>query len=61
MNTDLLGLSIDSHFSRIAWMRTIDEEFGVRIPFPIIANVSMEVANAYGMIQPGESDTSPVR
>ena len=61
MNTDLLGLSIDSHFSHIAWTRTIEEKFDVKIPFPIIADLSMEVANAYGMIQPGESDTSAVR
>ena len=39
MNTDLLGLSIDSNFSHIAWTRTIEEKFGVKIPFPIIALV----------------------
>jgi len=61
MNTDLLGLSIDSLFSHVAWTRTIKEKFGVEIPFPIIADLSMEVANAYGMIQPGASDTSAVR
>jgi peroxiredoxin (alkyl hydroperoxide reductase subunit C) len=61
MNTDLLGLSIDSLFSHIAWTRTIQEKFDVTIPFPIIADLSMEVAHAYGMIQPGASDTSAVR
>jgi len=61
LNTDLLGLSIDSHYSHIAWTRNIEEKFGVKIPFPIIADLSMTVAKAYGMIQPGASDTSAVR
>ena len=61
MDTELLGLSIDSTFSHIAWMRNIKENFGVDIKFPIIADLSMQVANAYGMIQPGASDTSAVR
>lgn len=43
INTDLLGLSIDSHFSHIAWTRTIEEEFGVDIPFLIIADPSIHV------------------
>ncbi len=60
-NCDLLGLSIDSTFSHLAWMRNIKEKFGVEIPFPIIEDLSMTVAGAYGMIQPGASDTSAVR
>lgn len=61
LNTELLGLSIDSHYAHIAWVRSIKENFGVDINFPIIADLSMEVASAYGMIQPGVSDTSAVR
>lgn len=61
LNCDLLGLSIDSHFAHIAWIRNIKEKFGVDIPFPVIADLSMSVARAYGMIQPGASDTSAVR
>lgn len=57
----LLGLSIDSVFSHIAWVRNIKERFGVDIPFPIIADLSMAVAHAYGMVHPGASDTSAVR
>jgi peroxiredoxin (alkyl hydroperoxide reductase subunit C) len=57
----LLGLSVDSNFSHLAWVRNIKEKFGVEIPFPIIADLSMEVARSYGMIQPGASDTSAVR
>ncbi len=60
-NTELLGLSIDSHYAHVAWVRNIKEKFGVEIPFPIIEDLSMRVANAYGMIQPGASDTSAVR
>ena len=61
LNCDLLGLSIDSNFAHIAWIRNIKEKFGVAIPFPIIEDLSMQVASAYGMIQPGASDTSAVR
>lgn len=61
LNCELLGLSIDSTHSHIAWMRNIKEKFGVDIPFPIIADLKMDVARAYGMIHPGAADTSAVR
>ncbi|MYL24690.1 peroxiredoxin [Vreelandella massiliensis] len=61
LNCDLLGLSIDSVHAHIAWKRSIKDNFGVEIPFPIIADLDMKVANAYGMIQPGASDTAAVR
>ena len=46
LNCELLGLSIDSHTSHIAWERNIKEKFGVDIDFPIIADLSMQVAKA---------------
>lgn len=61
LDTELLGLSIDSHYAHIAWVRSIKETFGVDIPFPIIADLDMKVAQAFGMIQPGASDTQAVR
>ncbi len=61
LNCDLLGLSIDSYYSHVAWVRNIKEKFGVEIPFPIIEDLSMNVARAYGMIHPGAADTSAVR
>ncbi|MEZ5953163.1 MAG: peroxiredoxin [Hyphomonas sp.] len=61
LNTDLLGLSIDSKYAHIAWVRSIKENFGVEVKFPIIEDLSMKVANAYGMIMPGADDTSAVR
>lgn len=61
LNCELLGLSIDSYYAHVAWVRNIKEKFGVEIPFPIIEDLSMNVAKAYGMIQPGASDTSAVR
>jgi peroxiredoxin (alkyl hydroperoxide reductase subunit C) len=61
LNCELLGLSIDSYYSHVAWIRNIKEKFGVEIPFPIIEDLSMEVARAYGMIHPGAADTSAVR
>lgn len=61
IDTDLLGLSIDSYYSHIAWIRNIKERFGVEIKFPIIEDLSMNVAKSYGMIHPGAADTSAVR
>ncbi|OQW90080.1 MAG: peroxiredoxin [Rhodoferax ferrireducens] len=61
MNCELLGLSIDSLFSHLAWMRNIQEKFGTTIPFPIIEDIKMDVARAYGMIHPGAADTQAVR
>jgi peroxiredoxin (alkyl hydroperoxide reductase subunit C) len=61
LDTALLGLSIDSHYAHIAWVRSIKQSFGVDIDFPIIADLDMKVAQAYGMIQPGASDTQAVR
>lgn len=61
LGCELLGLSIDSTYSHLAWVRNIKEKFGVDIPFPIIDDLSMRIAHDYGMIQPGASDTSTVR
>ena len=61
MNCELLGLSIDSIFAHLAWVRSIKQHFGVDIPFPIIEDLKMEVARAYGMIHPGAADTQAVR
>jgi peroxiredoxin (alkyl hydroperoxide reductase subunit C) len=58
---ELIGLSIDSTYSHIAWVRNIEEKFGVKIPFPIIADLDKKVASAYGMIMPGESKTETSR
>ncbi|MCB0123526.1 MAG: peroxiredoxin [Caldilineaceae bacterium] len=60
-NVDLLGLSIDSVYSHIAWIRNIEERFGVRVPFPVIADLNKEVATRYGMVMPGESTTETAR
>ena len=61
LNCQVIGLSIDSIHSHIAWVRNIEEKLGVVIPFPVIADLDMKVAKAYGMLHPGASDTSAVR
>ena len=58
---ELLGLSIDSIYSHIAWVRNIEANLGVRIPFPVIADLDMKVATKYGMVHPGASSTQAVR
>jgi len=60
-NVELLGLSIDSVYSHIAWVRTVKEKFGVEIPFPIIADLDMSVAKKFGMIHKGQSSTETIR
>jgi peroxiredoxin (alkyl hydroperoxide reductase subunit C) len=67
LNCKLLGLSIDSTYSHIAWLRTIKERVkyngmeGVEVGFPVISDLTMEVAKAFGMLQPGASNTQAVR
>jgi peroxiredoxin (alkyl hydroperoxide reductase subunit C) len=67
LNCKLLGLSIDSNYSHIAWLRTIKEKIqykgmaDVEVTFPVIADLKMEVARAYGMLQPSADDSHAVR
>ncbi len=67
LNTELIGLSIDSVYSHIAWLRTIKEKIefngmkNVDVEFPLIEDLRMEVAKKYGMIQPNASTTQAVR
>lgn len=66
INTELIGLSVDSLYAHIAWLRKIQElEWKgmkhVEVKFPLIEDIRMEVANKFGMIQPGQSNTQAVR
>lgn len=66
-NTKLVGLSVDGLYSHIAWLRTIKEKIeykgmkDVEVKFPLIEDITMEVAKKYGMMMPGESNTKAVR
>ncbi len=67
LNCKLLGLSIDSTYSHIAWLRTIKEKIqykgmkGIEVNFPVISDLTMEVSKAFGMLQPAASSTQAVR
>ena len=61
MNTELLGLSIDSNASHLAWMNDIYQRTGIVLPFPIVADRSGEIARLYGMISKDVSSTQTVR
>jgi peroxiredoxin (alkyl hydroperoxide reductase subunit C) len=61
MNCELMGLSIDSVYSHIAWVRNIEANMGQKIGFPVIADLNKEVATKYGMLMPGESKTETSR
>ncbi len=66
-NCKLVGLSVDGLYSHIAWLRTIKDKIEykgmkqIEVKFPLIEDITMEVARKYGMIQPGESSTKAVR
>lgn len=66
-NCKLVGLSVDGLYSHIAWLRTIKEKIeykgmkDVEVKFPLIEDITMEVAIKYGMMMPGESNTKAVR
>jgi peroxiredoxin (alkyl hydroperoxide reductase subunit C) len=66
-NCKLVGLSVDGLYSHIAWLRTIKEKIeykgmkNIEVTFPLIEDITMDVAKKYGMIQPGESSTKAVR
>ncbi|MBO5769806.1 MAG: peroxiredoxin [Spirochaetales bacterium] len=66
LNTELIGLSVDSLYAHIAWLRKIQElEWNglknINVTFPLIEDIKMEVASKYGMIQPNSSTTQAVR
>lgn len=61
LNAKLLGLSIDSNPSHLAWVYNIYQNTGVQIPFPVIADSDMSISNLYGMINPDVSSTTTVR
>lgn len=61
LNAKLMGLSIDSIHSHLAWVNNVKEKTDVYLDFPIIADIDMKVAKLYGMLQPNESETAAVR
>jgi peroxiredoxin 2/4 len=60
-NAQLIGLSIDSVFSHLAWVRNIEQNFNVKVKFPVIADLDMKVAQKFGLIHPNASETATVR
>jgi len=60
-NVKLLGLSIDSIHSHLAWIESVEKAMKVQVPFPMLADLDTKVAQAYGMIHPGASSTVTVR
>ncbi len=67
LNVELIGLSVDSLYAHIAWLRTIKEKISwkgmenIEVTFPLIEDITMEVANKFGMVQPSVSNTQAVR
>ncbi len=60
-NIKLIGLSVDSIHAHLAWIQNIQDKLGVSIPFPMVADPDMNIAQLYGMIHPGSSSTVTVR
>jgi peroxiredoxin (alkyl hydroperoxide reductase subunit C) len=61
LGVKLIGLSIDSIHSHLAWIQNMKQIMGVEIPYPLIADLDMKVASLYGMIHAGASATATVR
>lgn len=61
LHTKLIGLSVDSVHSHLAWMQNLKEKLGVEIKYPLIADLDTKVAQLYGMIHPGVAATATVR
>ncbi len=61
LNVQPIGVSIDSIYSHIAWVRDIEQHAGVKIQFPVIADLDFKVSTLYGMVHEAVSDTSTVR
>lgn len=61
LNTELMGLSIDSVHAHLGWVNNVKNNTGVYFNFPIIADIDMKVSKLYGMLQPNESETAAVR
>ncbi|MEQ9442980.1 MAG: peroxiredoxin [Cyclobacteriaceae bacterium] len=61
LNTELIGLSIDSVHAHLGWVNNVRQNTGVYFDFPIIADLDMKVSRLYGMLQPNESETAAVR
>ncbi len=57
----LLGLSVDSLYSHIAWLRDIEARLNLLIPFPVVEDPSMAIARAYGMLDPAAVSSATVR
>ena len=58
---DLIGVSVDSLYSHLAWVRMIHDMTGVRVDFPLVEDPTMEIARAYGMIDSSAPDAASVR
>ena len=61
LGVQLVGLSIDSIYSHLAWLKDLEEMSGISINFPVIADLDMKVSKLYGMIHPAASETAAVR
>jgi len=58
---ELLGLSVDSLYSHLAWLKDLENNFGVEISFPIVEDISMTISRSYGMIDDSSESTMTVR
>lgn len=60
-NVQLIGVSVDSVPAHIAWLRNIEQNFNVKVDFPVVADLDQKVAGLYGLVHEAASDTAPVR
>src|SRR5882757_1977482 len=61
LNVKLIGVSIDSIYSHIAWVRDIEQHAAVEVKFPVVADLDQRVARLYGMVHEATADTAAIR
>ena len=61
LGCSLLGHSVDSLFSHLAWIRALHDDLGVAVPFPIVEDPNLEIARAFGMVSAEAHNAASVR
>lgn len=52
-NTQVIGVSVDSHFSHWAWANTPRKEGGIQgVTFPLVSDLNKTIAQDYGVLLP---------
>lgn len=58
MNTEVIGVSVDSHFSHLAWTNQERKDGGVgKLNYPLLSDISKKISKDYGVLLENEGIT----